>query len=291
MDSTDPDTFIAPDAEGRGITLSVDDLTYSYESEQVLKSVSIKVNPGEITGIIGPNGSGKTTLIKILSGVLSDYSGRVTIGGEEVRTISRDQLARYVAVVPQETESALPFTAVEIVLMGRHPYLGGLAFETGADLEIAREALQRAGASHLASRNIQRLSSGERQRVVFARALAQQPGALLLDEPTSFLDIRFQVELYDLIRDLVETGGISVLTALHDLNLAAEYCDRIYLLQEGEVFASGATDEVLTYANLTEVFKSDVYVDTNDITGKLLVIPLSGRARKELDRRQDPPAR
>jgi iron complex transport system ATP-binding protein len=230
-------------------------------------------------------------MIGVISGVLGGYSGSVRVGGREVKELSAGELAAMVAVVPQETETALPFTVTEVALMGRHPYLKGIAFETEADMEIVSAALERAGAAHLAGRNIQKLSSGERQRVIFARALAQQPGALLLDEPTSFLDIRYQVELYDLVRGLVQEESVGVLTALHDLNLAAEYCDRVYLLTDGEVYASGPTDDVLTYANLTEVFGSDVYVDTNDITGKLLVIPLSGRARREIEKRKGKPAR
>jgi len=271
-----------------GIHLVASDLSYAYAEEPVLREVSLEVESGEVVGVIGPNGSGKTTLIKVLSGVLKGYAGSVHLDGEEIRSLPRRQLARRVAVVPQETEAALPFTALEVVLMGRHPHMGGLSFETAADIGIARQALERSGAAHLASRNIQRLSSGERQRVIFARALAQQPGVLLLDEPTSFMDIRYQVELYDLVRDLVVEKGVSVLTTLHDLNLAAEYCDRIYLLRDGRVHAQGVTDEVLTYANLTEVFHTDVYVDTNDLTGKLMVIPLSGRAREELRRRGSP---
>lgn len=279
----------SPDG-GRGVEIVTEDLGYAYSEARVLKSVSIEVGPGEIVGLIGPNGSGKTTMIRVISGVLRDYSGSIGVGGREVRELAPGELAEMVAVVPQEAETALPFTVTEVALMGRHPYLKGIAFETSVDLEIALAALERAGAAHLAGRNIQKLSSGERQRVVFARALAQQPGALLLDEPTSFLDIRYQVELYDMVRELAEEG-VSVLTALHDLNLAAEYCDRIYILKEGEVFASGPTDEVLTYANLTDVFGSDVYVDTNDLTGKLLVIPLSGRARREIEKRKNKPAR
>ena len=274
-----------------GVRLTTSGLSFSYVTDPVLREVSLEVNPGEIVGVIGPNGSGKTTLVKVLSGVLSEYSGSVQVEGEEVCNLSHRQLARMVAVVPQETESALPFTTLEVVLMGRHPYSRGLSFDTAADIEIARWALERSGAAHLAARNIQRLSSGERQRVVFARALAQQPGALLLDEPTSFMDIRYQVELYDLVRGLAVEDGITVLTTLHDLNLAAEYCDRIYLIGEGCVRASGPTDEVLTYANLTEVFETDVYVDTNDLTGKLMVIPLSGRARDELSQRRKAPTR
>jgi iron complex transport system ATP-binding protein len=168
--------------------------------------------------------------------------------------------------------------------MGRHPHLAGLAFETHRDVELARVALDRCGARPFESRSIHELSSGERQRVVFARALAQEPRALLLDEPASFLDIRHQTELYDLVRDLA-AEGTTVLTVLHDLNLAAEYCDRIYLLREGRVAAAGPTDEVLTYSNLTRVYETEVYVDTNDLTGQLIVVPLSGRVRRQLAKR------
>ena len=280
----------SPDRTG-GVRIGTGDLSFAYGVEPVLRSVSLTVEPGEIVGILGPNGSGKTTLLKIISGVQKGYSGSATVGGREVRDIGPREIARSVGVVPQGTETGLPFTAMEMVLMGRHPHMKGLALESELDVKIARSALERTGASQLAARNIQRLSSGERQRVIFARALAQEPGAILLDEPTSFLDIRYQVEIYDLVRQLVVGDGISALTALHDLNLAAEYCDRIYLLKEGRVFAEGATDDVLTYANLTSVFESDVYVDTNDLTGKLLVIPLSHRAKEKLKRERREPIR
>jgi iron complex transport system ATP-binding protein len=247
-----------------------------------LEDVSLRVEPGEVVGLLGPNGSGKSTLIKILSGVLSRYQGSARVDGAEVRTARRKDLAGKLAVVPQESSFGFPFTVLQIVLMGRHPHLAGLAFETRQDIALARVALDRCGAAHLADRTIQDLSSGERQRVVFARALAQEPRALLLDEPASFLDIRHQTELYDLVRELAMTDGTAVLTVLHDLNMAAEYCDRIYLLRQGRVAAAGKTAEVFTYANLTTVFETEVYVDTNHLTGQLLVVPLSGRMRREL---------
>ena len=269
-------------AESRGVRLETRAVGFSYSGKTALEDVSLLVEPGEVVGLLGPNGSGKSTLIKILSGILPQYDGSARVDGTEVRKARRRDLASKLAVVPQETSFGFPFTVLETVLMGRHPHLAGLAFETQQDVELARAALDRCGAVHLADRTIQELSSGERQRVVFARALAQEPRALLLDEPTSFLDIRHQTELYDLVRELALAGGTAVLTVLHDLNLAAEYCDRIYLLREGRVAAAGRTDEVFTYANLTAVFETEVYVDTNDLTGQLLVVPLSGRVRREL---------
>jgi iron complex transport system ATP-binding protein len=266
-----------------GARLEARDLSFAYDGRRVLEGVRLEAGPGEVVGLLGPNGSGKSTVIKIFSGVLGGYLGSVQVDGREVRRTPQVELARRLAVVPQESVFSFPFSTLEIVLLGRHPHLAGLAFESARDIELAREALERCGALDLASRPIHELSSGERQRVVFAKALAQQPRMLLLDEPASFLDIRHQVELYDIVRGLAHDEGRTVLTVLHDLNLAAEYCDRIYLLRRGRIEAGGPTGEVFTYANLTRVFGTEVYVDTNDLTGKLLVIPLSGRVQRRLE--------
>lgn len=266
-------------ASERGATLEVDGLSFAYDGREALGGVGLRVGPGEIVGLVGPNGSGKSTIIKVLSGVLGGYGGRVLVDGRELGDFSGRELARELAVVPQEPVFSFPFTSLEIVLMGRHPHLAGLAFETPRDVELARAALARCGALDLAPRPIQELSSGERQRVVFAKALAQEPRALLLDEPASFLDIRHQVELYDIVADLAHSAGVAVLAVLHDLNVAAEYCDRVYLLSRGRIEAEGPTAEVLTYGNLKRVFETEVYVDINSLTGKLLVVPLSGRVR------------
>jgi iron complex transport system ATP-binding protein len=262
--------------------LSATELCFAYDGHDVLRGVSLTAVAGEIVGVLGPNGSGKSTLLKIISGVLQGYVGSVAFEGEEIRSIARRRLARALAVVPQEPQFGFSFTAMEIALMGRHPHLAGLAFESEADIELARKALELCGVAELAARPIHELSSGERQRVVFARALAQDPRALLLDEPASFLDVRHQVEIHDLVRRLASEKGCCVLAVMHDLNLAAEYCDRLYLLDDGRIAAEGPTAEVLTYANLKHVFRTEVYVDTNTLTGKLLAIPLCGRVQDRL---------
>jgi iron complex transport system ATP-binding protein len=278
-------------ASERAAAIETRDLAFAYDGRQVLSGVDLRAGPGEVVGLIGPNGSGKSTLIGILSAVLAGYRGSARVQGDEVAALPRRDLARRLAVVPQEPFFSFPFTALQIVLMGRHPHLAGLAFESERDVELAREALDRCGALELADRPILELSSGERQRVVFAKALAQEPRVLLLDEPASFLDVRHQVELYDIVRDLAGDGHRTILTVLHDLNLAAEYCDRIYLLSGGRIAAGGPTAEVLTYANLTRVFGTEVYVDRNSVTGNLLVVPLPGRARRKRERGSGPAQR
>lgn len=256
-------------------------LYFKYDAAEILQGVSLEVSTGRVAGLLGPNGSGKSTLLKILSGVLPPDRGNVEILGRPLDEFSRRELSRRVAVVPQESQFGFPFSVLEVVLMGRHPHLGGIAFESREDIDIARHALDRCGASHLAERCIHELSTGERQRVVFARALSQQPSILLLDEPASHLDIRHQVELYDIVRELALEEGCTVLTVLHDLNLAAEYCDRIYLLSGGRIEAGGPASEILTYSNLVRVFDADIYIDTNSLTGKPLIGPMSKQTAEE----------
>ncbi|MEO8198420.1 MAG: ABC transporter ATP-binding protein [Thermoanaerobaculia bacterium] len=266
--------------------LEVRDLAVAYGSRVALAGVDLTLEPGSVVGLLGPNGAGKSTLVRALSGV-AGFTGSVKVLGDDLRGLPRKEVARRIAVVPQEPRFDFPFTALEVVVMGRHPHLAGLAFESAHDLAIARQALARCGAADLAARPIDQLSSGERQRIVFARALAQQAPILLLDEPASFLDLRFQVELFDRARELAD-AGTGIVAVLHDLNLAAEYCDRIVLLQGGRVFAAGVTADVLTYPNLTAVYETEIYVDLNDITGALVVTPLSSRARRRLA--QPPPS-
>jgi iron complex transport system ATP-binding protein len=266
-------------------------LGFRYASGGGVDDLTFTVEPGEVFGILGPNGSGKSTLVRLLAGLLAPQRGRVELGGEPVASLARREIARRLALVPQEPRFEADFTALEAVLLGRHPHLAGVAFESERDVAIARAALARVDAGALAERPVEELSAGERQRVVMARALAQETPALALDEPSSFLDLRHQVRLFDLVRELAAEGR-AVVAVLHDLSLAAEYCDRVLLLEHGRAAALGTTAEALTYANLTRVFETEVYVDVHDLTGGLIVAPLSARARAALAARPvEPPRR
>jgi iron complex transport system ATP-binding protein len=258
-------------------------VSFAWAGEHGVAGVDLDVAAGEIVGLLGPNGAGKSTLVRVLSATVGPATGSIRLLGDEIGALARREIARRVAVVPQEPVFQFPFTVLEVVLLGRHPHLAGLAFESAADIDKALAALARVGAADLAERPIAELSSGERQRVVVARALAQETPLLLLDEPASFLDLRHQVALFDLLRELADEGR-GILAVLHDLNLAAEYCDRVILLGAGRVAAAGATADVLTYANLTRLYGTEVYVDVHDLTGGLVVTPLSARARARLHR-------
>lgn len=262
--------------------LAVESLTVRYGSIVALRNVSLQVGQGRMVAIVGPNGSGKSTLLRVLSGVLLPAAGHVFLGGRELRTIPRRDVARRVAVVPQDTVVDFPFSVAEVVLMGRAPHLGRFGFPGTKDVAMARDAMAQTGIAALARRSVQTLSGGERQRVVIARALAQEPTVLLLDEPTSHLDIRHQVEIYDLMADLNAERGLTIVSVLHDLNLAAMYFPDVLVLSEGRVHSHGPAAEVLTYRTITAVYGTEVYVDLNDVTGTVNVLPLSRPHRERL---------
>lgn len=263
--------------------IAVEDVEFGYAATPVLQGVSCTLRRGEFLGIIGPNGSGKSTLLRLMSGYLRPRRGRVRVAGRPLAEYARAALSRVIGVVPQDTTVTLPFSVMEMVLFGRTPHGGGFGFEGPDDLAAARRALARTNTAGLARRRVTELSGGERQRVILARALAQEPEILLLDEPAAFLDIRHEVEMYDLLRDL-QRGDMTVASVLHDLNIAALYCDRLVLLHEGRIVQIGTPTEVMTYATLTAVYGTEVYVALNDITGALNVLPLSREYRERLRR-------
>ena len=262
--------------------LEAERVSFAYGPNEVLRQVSLALVPGELVGVIGPNGSGKTTLVRLLSGVLAPAGGTVRLGGRPLAAYRRGEIARRLAVVPQDPAVEFPFTALEVVLMGRAPHLPTFGFPRARDVAIARAAMARLEVAELADRPLDRLSGGERQRVLLARALAQEPQALLLDEPTTHLDLRHQAGIHDVVRELRCERGTAVLSVLHDLNLAATYCDRLVLLAEGRIARQGTPDAVLTRDALGAAYGAAVYVGVNELTGSRVVLPLSREQRERL---------
>jgi iron complex transport system ATP-binding protein len=254
--------------------LRAEGLAFRFGKAWVLDGVTLAVAPGEILGIVGPNASGKTTLLRVLSGVLRPQRGRVLMGGRDLRGLDRRQVARQVAVVPQESALTYPFTALEVVLMGRYPHLSPLGFEGPRDLAVARRSLERTGCGAQAGRSVNELSGGERQRVLIARALAQEPRVLLLDEPTAYLDLRHQLDFVELLLDLHRQEGMTVVWVSHDLNLASLACERLLLLKSGRVHALGSPREVLTAEKIREVYGRRVLVDRNPQSSTPRITPL-----------------
>ena len=239
-----------------------------------LEAIDLAVEAGANLALVGPNGSGKTTLLRLAAGELEPTSGRIEICGLDPSRSPRRELARRVAVVAAHASVGFGYTVEEVVLMGRAPWLEGYSLESSEDVAITRDAMEALDVAHLAGRVFDSLSSGERQRAAVARALAQQPELVLLDEPGAFLDIKHQVELYDVLLERSRSAGLTVVSVLHDLDLAALYFGHVAMLHSGRIFAQGAPDDVITYANVREVFETDVYVDRNHLTGHLNVLPL-----------------
>lgn len=227
---------------------------FAFGDRTVLDCVTFDAPQGQVLGLVGPNGSGKTTLLRTLYASLAAQGGSVLIDGDQLTSLSAREIARQVAVVVQEVPGELPLLVSDMVLLGRTPHRSGFGGSGAADERIAAAALARVGALHLAAESFDSLSGGERQRVLIARALAQETPHLLLDEPTNHLDVRYQHEVLDLVRTLAAENGRTVIVVLHDLNLAARYCDRILLLASGRVMAAGTPDEVLAPEHLEPVY-------------------------------------
>lgn len=251
----------------------------------VLRDVTLQIEPGEILGIVGPNGSGKTSLLKLMAKLATPQRGTIALFGSSLAGLSQEESAQTVAFVPQESAQMFPFTVAETVLMGRFPHRHrtrwnlGFGWEDQEDCEVAAHAMATMDIAHLAPRSVTDLSGGERQRAMIARALAQTPRVMLLDEPTAFLDLQHQIEICSVLRRLRDERGLTVVIVSHDLNLASQYCDRVAMLKEGRMSAVGTPSEVMSVEVLREVYGCDVLVDPH---------PESGLPRITLPRHHEP---
>jgi len=242
--------------------LTVDNMTFGYDrSIDVLRNVSLTVEQGEFLSLAGPNGSGKTTLLRLLDKIYVPRHGTISLDGTSLSSFTRSAIARRMAFVPQDGGMVFPFTVAEIVLMGRAPHSRGQVFESSHDHDVVRGVMELTDIGHLADKPVTALSGGERQRVFIARALAQEPAIILLDEPNAHLDIAHQVDVFRLLKKLNKETGLTVVSVSHELNLAAAFSDRIALLVDGNLVACSAPSEVLTEERIRDVFHTRVLVD------------------------------
>ena len=263
--------------------LNINNLSFKYNNEEVLKDIDLHLKENDFVGIIGPNGSGKSTLLRNISKILNPDKGVIYLDQKILNEYSSKELARKMAVVPQDTNVDFNFTVYDIIMMGRNPYQGKWGKIDEKDSKIVNEVMEVTDTKYLEDKKINQLSGGERQRVIIARSLAQKPDLLLLDEPTSSLDINYQGEIFDLISELNEKLSLTIIVVSHDLNLASQYCDEIILLSKGKIFAAGSPEEVLTEENIRKVYNTEVIIKRNNITDRpyVTLIPRNYKVMNE----------
>ena len=247
--------------------------SFTYLKDPIIKKISLSIDQGDFIGVIGPNGSGKSTLLKLMSGILNPDDGEVTFQGRNIKSIKRRELAQSLAWIPQENHLAFPFQAMEVVLMGRHPFLGSMSFEDDNDITIAKHAMEVTDIQQFSSRLFTDISGGEKKRVMLASAIAQKPEAMLLDEPTSALDIKYQIQILKILNKINEEQKATIILAMHDLHLASKFCKRLILLNEGQTVCDGRPDEVLTKNILEDVYDVQVKIFKDNDDGSLLICP------------------
>ena len=255
--------------------LVIENLHFAYKQGHVLLGVDIEAHGGDIVGVVGPNGAGKTTLLRLISGTLSPTAGSVRIDGADVGTLTPVQRARLVSVVLQNPQLPLSYSVFELVLMGRNPYLRLLQWEGRDDIEIVERVMELTDTWRLRDREVGSLSGGERQRTLVAMALAQETPVMLLDEPTASLDLAHQTGVMNLIRNVQRHRNGAIIVAMHDLTLAAQYCDRLLMLSEGRVYVEGTPEAVLTTENVSTVYGAEVFILQHPKAGRPVVLPVA----------------
>lgn len=253
-----------------GIKLRIKDVFFSYDTLSVLENITFELSSRQILALVGPNGAGKSTLLKCINGLLRYQKGSIDLNGKPIKGMHRKEIARYLAYVPQSNSYIFPFTVFDMVLQGRYPH--GNRHQRKQDLEKTVEALWRTGTEDLAMRNLGSISGGQQQKVIIAKAIAQEAEVLLLDEPTSNLDIMHQLEIMELLRDMVNENNMSAIISMHDLNLASRYADEVIMLEQGKIVAAGDPVSVLTPENIASVYNVEVAVEI--IQNRLHIVPL-----------------
>ncbi len=273
----------------QGPPIRATDIRFSYDGREILRGINLQAELGETLGLVGPNGSGKTTFLRIVSGGLTPARGKVYVNGTELPSLRPRDRARLVAMVHQNPAIPVGFTAQEVVMMGRNPHLGLLQWEGPKDAEVCRRAMEYTETWQFASRLVSSLSGGELQRVFIARALAQETPVLILDEPTAHLDISYQTGILDMIERIRRETSVTVLMAMHDLTLAAQYCSRIAALYQGNIHSFGTPSEVLTEEVVSKVFSAPVSIVEHPVHKTPVVLPV-GSAVNVTSRATAPPA-
>ena len=249
-------------------TFNVDNISYEINGKKILKNISFDVKPGEIIGVIGPNGSGKTTLLKSLNNINEISSGSITFDNKKIDEFSSKELAKHISFMNQNTNIGFDFPCIDVVVLGRYPYLDAFSEYSKQDIEIAEKFMKLTNTLKFRDKSILSLSGGERQRVLFAKTLTQDTDIILLDEPTASLDMKYEEDIFKILKDIKEDNK-GVVAIIHNLRTAIKYCDRLLLLNEGKVVQIGKPSEIITEENLRNVYKVDVCVYENKINGKL----------------------
>jgi len=255
--------------------LNINGISFNYDGVKALEGVTFNVDEGEVLGVIGPNGSGKSTLLRCINTALKPKRGTILLNGKNMLELERKEIAKNIGVVPQNSAIHFPFTVFDIVLMGRTPHLGRFDRETSKDLEIAKNSMRITNTQHIADRLIDEVSGGEKQRVIIARALTQEPKILLLDEPTLHLDIIHQLEILELVKKFARKNKLIVILVSHDLNLATRYCDKLMLLNSGKIHTIGKSQDVITPDNIKEVYNIEIDINYNKRTKSFNIVPIS----------------
>lgn len=276
--------FVMSSKDNPRFSIEVKELNWQIGNARILKDIGLQLDKNSFVGIIGPNGSGKTTLLRNISSWYKPDAGTVLIHGRDVLSYTSRALAHEMAFVTQNARIEFEFTAMDIVLMGRSPYISRFGSETQEDIEKSRKIMELTKTWELKDRSVTTLSAGEMQRVMIARALVQDTPILLMDEPISNLDINHQIQIMDLIKGYQREKGVTVVMVLHDLNIAAQYCEKLILLNRGEIFCSGEPETVLTRDNIRAVYGIDVHIMENPLSGHPMVVPISTLGNPDLSK-------